>query len=282
MVREASRRQTLSLAVTALDAIVRHYMVTHDNNTPPTRALPKQPMCVREVIVSDCSVLKSRDGADNEMPYAELICLHPAGEMRKREVIDSFAYVRPVSTDDDDQQTIDAQDEMVDKFEVPMQPDEDDLVVWNAEIVAQPAKVARVAKQTRRVRRLQTTNTEEAADLKPTAPVAKEASQRLRALQSGGGSGHVRSASAVQHRGKQWMSRRRVAEQSENGTSSANSKEPYGLLPSTDGMDVMDALERQEQDIGERARILMLEHSIQNSAENVNVLFELESETKLK
>jgi hypothetical protein len=245
VIRESSRRQTLSLPVTALDAIVRHYMVTHDNNTPPTCALPKQPLCVREVIVSDCSVLRSRDGANNEMPYAHLICLHPAGQVRKKEVIDSFAYVRPVSTDDDDQQANDAQEEMVNKYEVPMQLDEGDLTLWDAEIIAQPATIARVAKQTRRVRRLQTTDTQEEADLKPAAAVAKVASQRLRALQSAGGSGG--SASAAQHRGKQRMSRKRVADQSENVTPSANSIQPYGPLPSTDGMDVMDDVEKQDQ-----------------------------------
>lgn len=229
MIRESSRRQTLSLAVTSLDAIVRHYMATHDNNTPPTRALPKQPMCLRELFVSDCSVLRSRDGANNEHPYAHLVCLHPSGAVRKEEVIESFAYVRPVNIDDDNQQTIDAREEMFDEYEVSLQLGEDDLVVWDQEIIAQPTTVARAAKQTRRVRRM----------------LAAENAQDEDTLQSASGSGRL--APEAQLRGKQQISRKRVAKQSEKVTSSPKCKQPYGSLPSTDGLDVMDAMKEQDQ-----------------------------------
>ncbi len=208
--------------MTSLNAIVRQYMTTHDNNTPPIRSLPKQPLCLREVFIGDCSVLKARDGADNQAPFAHLVCLHPAGEVRKEQVVDSFAYVRPVRTADNEA-TTNALEDVYKLSEIPIEPDAEELAIWETEIVAQPA---RVEKQTRRVRR------EKTADAKPAL--------QLRAHRSAGG------GEQSSHR-KQRLSRKRVAREMENASSSSVGAHDVSL-PSVEGLNVLDELERQERE----------------------------------
>lgn len=112
LVVEPSRRQRLSLLTVALTIALRRYLSTHNYELPPLKKLPRDDMTLRNALVTDCTVLRSADGTDNEQPYADITCLHPAGDTQCAVVVDSFAKLRPsvardesydeLSTDSDD------------------------------------------------------------------------------------------------------------------------------------------------------------------------------------
>lgn len=146
LIVESSRRQRLSLLTSMLTISLRQYLRTHNNEIPPIVELPRAGMTLRNAFITDCTVLINADGTPNERPFADIVCLHTAGEEQRAVVIAGFVNIRPTAAP--------ALGEIDDSSDTDMDADVDENVDWSAQLEA--VVTTQKKKKTREKKQVQT------------------------------------------------------------------------------------------------------------------------------
>jgi hypothetical protein len=96
-IAESSRRQRMQLLPTMLKASLKQYLKTHADQLPKSRPLPLEKLTLRNVLVTDATVLLLVDKSPNPTPLRDIICLH-GGKAQKERVLNCFDTHRLIAT----------------------------------------------------------------------------------------------------------------------------------------------------------------------------------------
>lgn len=173
-------------------ATVRQYLKTHGDNEPKPRQLPQNNLTMRNVFVTDATVLLTADKQPNPTPFKEIVCLHPAGAAQRDRVLKSFETIRPQVANTAANDTA----QMVDLCHDACSDDDDEVIVaddvdWDAKL---EAVLTAPAKNTRKRQAAGTSTAASmahggtSAKLKPKAP-PKRKNKSKKAVDEHAGSG---------------------------------------------------------------------------------------------